>query len=72
MALTYDDVLEFVRQNGEVTAYTASGGRKTPVRDDEPNAAWMVELCADIFEFGGKRFTRVQFHRLVRGITRST
>jgi hypothetical protein len=73
MALTYDEVLEFVRQHGEVTAYTGSGERATPVRDDEPDAAWMVELCADIFRFRGKRYTKVQFHRLVRawGMTRS-
>jgi hypothetical protein len=70
MALTYEDVREFVRQNGDVTAYTASG-RPTPLRDGEPDAPGMVELWADIFEFGGKQYSRVQFHLLVRKMRKS-
>jgi hypothetical protein len=64
MALTYEDVREFVRENGDVTAHTTSG-RATPLRDGEPDAPAMVELWADIFEFGGKRYSRVEFHLLV-------
>lgn len=66
MALNYEEVRAFVQQNGDVTAYTASG-RATPLRDDEPDAAAMVELWADIFEFGGKRYSRVEFERLIGG-----
>jgi len=70
MALKYEDVREFVRQKGNITAYTTSG-RATPLRDDEPDAGAMVELWADIFEFGGERYSRVQFEQLVRGTRKS-
>jgi len=65
MALRYEEVREFIRQDGDVTAYTTSG-RATPLRDGERGAAGMVELWADIFEFQGKRYSRVQFHRLIK------
>jgi hypothetical protein len=64
MALKYEDAHEFVRKHGAVTAYTTSG-RATPLRDGEQDVVAMVELHADIFEFGGKRYSRAQFEHLV-------
>ena len=66
MALSYQEVREFVRDRGDVTAYTSSG-HATVLRDGEPEFAGMVEMWADIFEFGGQRYTRAQFERLVHG-----
>ena len=69
MALRYEEVRDFVRKNGDVTAHTA-GGRATLLRDGEPDAAGMVELWADVFEFGSKKYSREQFERLVHGAER--
>ena len=65
MALRYEEVRGFVCENGDVTAYTTSG-RATPLVEGEPNAPAAVELYADIFEFAGNHYSRVQFELLVR------
>ena len=70
VALKYEEVAEFVRQNGDVTAYTTSG-RATPLRGGEPDAGGMVDLLADIFEFQGKSYSRVQFEQLIRATRKS-
>jgi hypothetical protein len=64
MALKYEEVREFVRRNGDVTAYTTSR-RAILLRDDEKDAPAMVELYADIFGFGGREYSRVEFERLI-------
>ena len=65
MALKYEEVSEFIRNNGDVTAYTTSGWA-TPLRDNEPDAVGMAELWADVFEFSGNEYSRVQFEQLVK------
>ena len=70
MALRYEEVREFVCENGHVTAYTTSG-RATRLLEGEPDAAVAVELYADIFEFAGKHYSRVQFERLIRETRKS-
>ncbi len=50
MALNFQEVREFVRNYGAVTAYTTSG-RMALLHDGEPTAVGMVELWADILEF---------------------
>ena len=64
MALRYEDVSRFVRENGNVTA-RANPGEVTLLQNGDLDAVKLVEQEAVQFDFEGRSYDRAQFEKLV-------
>ncbi len=65
MALKYEEVARFARQNGDVKGW-AKEGAVTLLKSGEVDMVKFWEEDAVRFEHGGKSYTREEFERLVR------
>ena len=65
MALRYEDIHRFVRDNGDVKAF-AEKGAVTLLRSGEIDSVAFFEKDAVRFRYEGKSYTRAQFERLVK------
>ena len=64
MALRYQDIHRFVRENGNVRAF-AEKGAVTLLKSGEIDTVTFFENDAVQFEYEGKSYTREDFERLV-------
>jgi hypothetical protein len=65
MALKYEEVARFARQNGNVKAW-AKEGAVTLLKSGEVDSVKFWEEEAVVFEHGGKSYSREGFEKLVR------
>lgn len=65
MALKYEEVNKFARENGNVTAL-AKKGAVTLLKNGETDSVAFFEKDAVLFKHRGKTYTRKEFEKLVR------
>jgi len=64
MALKYEDIHRFVKENGDVKAF-AEKGAVTLLKSGEIDSVAFFERDADRFQYEGRSYTREQFERLL-------
>jgi len=64
MALRYEDIHRFVRENGDVKAF-AEKGAVTLLKSGEVDSVAFFEKDAVRFQYEGRSYTREQFERLL-------
>lgn len=64
MALKYEDIHRFVKENGDVKAF-AEKGVVTLLKSGEIDSVAFFERDAVQFQYEGKSYTRAQFEQLL-------
>jgi len=64
MALSYQDVSHFVRDNGDVKAF-AERSQLTLLKDGSIDSVAFIEEDAVRFEYGGASYSRAEFEEIV-------
>jgi hypothetical protein len=65
VALRFEEVTEFARQNGDVKGW-AKQSAVTLLKSGDVDSVRFWEEDAVTFEYGGKSYTREEFEKLVR------
>jgi len=69
MAITYDSLRQFARENGDIRLYAPEKAEVIILKDGTPNLFDVIAHAAT-FYFNGKEYTRAQFEELLSSAER--